>query len=378
MPTIINRGLIDATMFPPSEFFIGDIRIINMAEIRVQGATPSVLHVGYVNHEAVMENEMNVTVRSGNTLIYHGESRDIQHGNNILDGGVLQCTIGSQQLRIAARTISDLVISGGDVFIFDIAGTLSVDVGGGELIFKGDAVNMSTLSITEGGVTIDGTLVVHDLIMNGGHVSGSGHMTIENSWVWQDGYIGKSHLASIDLYGPLVIRSESYKQLGRTLNLKKSSTWFAARSLIQLDQRLIVDEGVHIQVTGTYMAIYAATSSGSSVFQNKGSVTASLKDGGFSLQVAVENHGEINVIAGDLILSQFTHQSGRLSLESGTLFVHGGKVTVNENYFHMNGDKVHVSIKHIICIYTFIPIHPSLHSRIYYIDQTLQMGLKLL
>ena len=344
MPTIMNRGLIEATMFPPSEFFIGDMEIINMGEIRVQGATPSVLHVGYTDHEAEMQNERKITINTGNTLIYHGKSRDVKEGSNILDGGVLKCTAGSQQLYIDARTVSEVFISGGNLNLFDSAGTLSVHVGGGQMIFNDNSVTISTLSITEGDVTIDEVLVVHDLIMSGGRVSGSGHMTIDNSWVWEDGTVEKSNLASIDLNGPLVFRGRSPKQLGRTLNLKANSTWFVAGSSLYIHERLVVDVGVHIKLSGSGMIIRADTSSSSAIFQNKGSVTASLDDGGLNLEVDVENHGDM-VLKGDLILSQFTHQSGHLSLESGTLIAHSGEITLNENYFHMGRGSIHVRKK---------------------------------
>jgi hypothetical protein len=213
-----------------------------------------------------------------------------------------------------------------------------VGAGGFTISVNGSISGDSTLELTGGTTTIHANTAVSKLALSGGHLAGSGTITVTDEFTWTSGGMNGSGRLVLGQTGQGTVSTSNFKYLdgswvfenrGSVVYNDSAGVMFAGQSGVAGTSKIVnTASGVFELVGSSVLRLFTAGSYGfenAGLLKKTGAGTAELRSGGISLT----NTGTVQVEAGTLLLSSGGSNTGSFNLAAGSgIQVGGGTFTM--------------------------------------------------
>jgi subtilase family serine protease len=236
------------------------------------------------------------------------------------------------------------VAAGGNSF----QGSIEVDAlhcSGGSTTISGSAFTPS-ISVTSGALTVNVPMTVASVSLSGSSptLTGSGTMTVTDSFVWAAGVISGSGATTVEptASATLVAPAGVQRALGRTLHLGAHATLAGSGTFFLSSGGLLrIVSGTTLTLDG---AVSFAVASGTPSIVIDGSM---VKSGAGTLtinpSVTTQNNGSVEVVAGGLTLNGPGTHIGDFTFAPGTTFKLGSQANLFQPSSSVTGGALELS-----------------------------------
>jgi hypothetical protein len=210
-----------------------------------------------------------------------------------------------------------------------VTGPGTFQVAGGQANQSGTTTDSGLLSVTGGGLAVNGTWTAATFAESSGALGGAGTTTISGAASVTGGIIGTNGTGVVNFKGPLMLTGPANKGFyDGTINASNTTTWGGNTGAGGNTLTFAYYAPTTLNNSGTWLDAntFAATINqygNSSQFNNSGTYTKS-GNSQTDIGMAFNNTGTVNVDAGTLALASLTnYNSTKSTLTGGTYAVYG-------------------------------------------------------
>ena len=232
-------------------------------------------------------------------------------------------------LSVSNYTFQDAVVSGDGALQANnltVNGATSIQnltiVGG--TFTNNNTFDLQNLTITNGTVNANAALEVHNLTFSGGTLTGTGNITVDDTFIWTGGSLSGTGDTILD--GSPTLTGSFFSALGRRIDNYGTATVVAGTSLSFQSNAIWNNEVGSTFILPDSAGISQFFSTGSA-FNNAGTVEKTAPAGTSTIGILFNNSGTVDVQSGTLSLGAGGSGGGQFTIESGAVLT-GGNYTL--------------------------------------------------